>query len=242
MPRGYPDWGRIRKEVGITALGDLGELAVRLGSPIVWDRRGDVIFTDSFDLGLMGWDISNLIATASYELSVEEALHGGFSLKLDPGASAATSHRMARDWPDVGISKTGMEISFLFFSGFDSIDFDLIYQDGAKVFYFRLRYDYPEREIQIVNELDQIETVKSDVLLRPGEKTWHYLKIVADIEKREYLRGIVDRIEVNLTGKEPFSEPSTEAPGYGCMVEITSAATTFNVVYLDSFVFTQNEP
>jgi len=75
MPRGYPDWGRIRKEVGIAAIGDLGELAVRLGASVVWDRRGDVVLVDSFDLGLAPWDISNLTLTASHELSCESAQH-----------------------------------------------------------------------------------------------------------------------------------------------------------------------
>jgi len=93
-----------------------------------------------------------------------------------------------------------------------------------------------------VDENDTLVTVKEGVYLTPGERTWHYIKLTADLESGEYVRGIVDRIEVNLEGKFPFKEETTVAPALSAQVEITPALDTNNVVYLDAFVLTQNEP
>jgi len=52
MAHGTPDWGVTASKKTIYSLHDMGELAVRLGSIVSFDRRGDVIFSDSFQNGL----------------------------------------------------------------------------------------------------------------------------------------------------------------------------------------------
>lgn len=53
--RGMKDWGQYAPTENVTKEVDLNELAVRLGSPIVYDRGGEVLFFDNFDSGLTRW-------------------------------------------------------------------------------------------------------------------------------------------------------------------------------------------
>jgi len=46
MPFGAPDFSNVQKISTLHRLDDMAELAVRLGSPYIWDRQGDVIYID----------------------------------------------------------------------------------------------------------------------------------------------------------------------------------------------------
>lgn len=56
MPRGMPDWGEYSPQEVVSKLLDNAELAARLGSPVLFDRRGTVIFMDDFNCGVNHWD------------------------------------------------------------------------------------------------------------------------------------------------------------------------------------------
>ena len=55
MGHGYPDYGTQGPVSTVHSIQDLGELAVRLGSIVTFDRRGNVLWLDGFDSGIGAW-------------------------------------------------------------------------------------------------------------------------------------------------------------------------------------------
>ena len=55
MTHGVQDFGASSGQNSTYGLTDLGELAVRLGSPVSFDRRGDVVMMETFEDGLDAW-------------------------------------------------------------------------------------------------------------------------------------------------------------------------------------------
>ncbi|GAH83946.1 unnamed protein product, partial [marine sediment metagenome] len=60
MPRGQPDFGMYASASTIGSVSDLAELAVRLGSINIFDRRGKVIDFDDFEDVRKGWEFELL--------------------------------------------------------------------------------------------------------------------------------------------------------------------------------------
>jgi len=57
----------------------LTELAARLGSPIAYERRGQVIFTETFDQGVDDYIWTAETASSTIKLSAASKVHGGYS-------------------------------------------------------------------------------------------------------------------------------------------------------------------
>ena len=89
MARGGPDYGASSARYTIFPVTDLGELAVRLGSPVAYDRQGNVIYTESFENGLAGWDTDTSGAGASVDVSFGRGVHGAWAGRLVAGSDAA---------------------------------------------------------------------------------------------------------------------------------------------------------
>ena len=87
MAHGTPDWGVTAGAVTTYQVTDLGELAVRLGSPISHDRRGDVIWWDDFECTLNKWQTVANGAGSSVALSDARARNGRYSALLISGSA-----------------------------------------------------------------------------------------------------------------------------------------------------------
>ncbi|GAI56753.1 unnamed protein product, partial [marine sediment metagenome] len=79
MAHGQPDFGMYQIAKTIYRLADMGELAVRLGSIVTHDRRGDVIWMDNFDSGIAKWYQFASDDDGLVEWSAERSRSGGFS-------------------------------------------------------------------------------------------------------------------------------------------------------------------
>ena len=66
MAHGAPDWFGTTPQGMVHRVADLAELAARLGSPDVFDRRGNVLFMDSFENGQNNWSHGALVGVSNY--------------------------------------------------------------------------------------------------------------------------------------------------------------------------------
>ncbi|GAH57763.1 unnamed protein product, partial [marine sediment metagenome] len=127
---GKPDWGMQVKSTVYT-LDELSELAVRLGSEVFFDRRGDVLLIDNFENGrtMSFWEKDG--AGSEVVITADHARSGGYSTKLVGGSTddlyADISYRLT--YPVV--SKFGFETHFSIPTQFDRIEFTVWYYTGT---------------------------------------------------------------------------------------------------------------
>jgi hypothetical protein len=112
MAHGRPDFNLTAGVRTTYRWSDFDELAARLGSPVSYDRRGDVIFIESFEHGdgMITWATGGAGSTAG--LSLARARTGHFSAALyTPSVANAYAHLTRRGvYP--AVSPLGAEISF----------------------------------------------------------------------------------------------------------------------------------
>lgn len=87
MAHGAPDWFNVNPMETFYSLTDLGELAARLGCPSRIDRRGKVIWYDTFTSGLGAWDSFAYGAGSGVRLVMAPTVSPGGAMQIDAGTT-----------------------------------------------------------------------------------------------------------------------------------------------------------
>ncbi len=242
MAHGTPDWGVTAGAVTTYQLTDLGELAARLGSIVTFDRRGDVVFLDSFEDGLVHWLPSVAGAGSVADLTTAKTRHGLYAARLVAGAAVGRYGLL--EWygavPVMG--RFGWECSFSLPSTIGSLDVILGVRDGTTFWRGWIQWDDATNELKYVDAAYSYQVIRSGVELDHNANTFHVLKVVLDVEAGEYVRVILDDTEDDLSGIPCYQSASTWAPLFLNSVQVSGRAAATSTVYLDSVILTQNEP
>ncbi|MFH1593720.1 MAG: hypothetical protein ABID09_03365, partial [Candidatus Omnitrophota bacterium] len=94
MAHTNPDYTSKGKLNTITASTDNAELAVRLGSVVTFDRRGNVIFIDDFEGATLFWTTGGAGVGNVEALTAAWGKSGSQSCELTAGAGAAGQARI----------------------------------------------------------------------------------------------------------------------------------------------------
>lgn len=242
MPHGKPDWGVDWAPRTVRGLEDLGEHAVRLGSPHLWDRRGDVILTDTFEHGLGQADqaLSGLLAAI--------ALMGGHSwwgancASLTPGSNLLRYAWLVYRHGLPVNSRTGLEFTFTLAAETDFWYWHLSWRDGTVERFGEVRYDHQNDILEVQERIGGWTQFAADLNLAVGARIWHTGKLVVDFALYDYVRFILNGTEWDLTGRDIGQTALGLAREL--FVYVGHYGTTGNnpVGYTDNVIVTQNEP
>lgn len=242
MGAGAPDFWQYRARSGVTAVYDLGELAVRVGSPVAFDRAGDVIWWDSFEEGVGRW--RSTASGGGYGVRVTTALSrwGGYAAELWPGTAAGATAGMVHTETRPVSGRLG--VSFIWNTEATDGRFQLgvTHSDGNEKTRWFVGIDFDDNALEYSDStatwvtLGTLDKVTRDV------DAWHPIKLVVDLQAYEYVRLLFEEDVFDLSGvaaqvlsiagerKLEFrlSWRSTGGGGRGFLI--------------DAFVLTQNEP
>ena len=112
MARGAPDDSNIKVEGILHGVHELGELAVRLGSPAGWGRSGNLLYADTFKDGLGKGVVSG---TGSGDYGVLENgswAVDGVALKITGDGNPEAFYWLVYSLPWYGSERLGGEVSF----------------------------------------------------------------------------------------------------------------------------------
>lgn len=240
MSHGQPDYGMYTLAKTIYRLSDMGELAVRLESIVSFDRRGDVVWTESFEYGITNWFITKSDGE-TITRTTDEALSGSYSVELQCQANPTTSVGIVRRAPLPVNSRMGVEVAFLPDANARDFRVDMVLYDGTNLY---LGYTYIEMSSGIIyyrNSSGNWAQLATGVTLRQDGYCWHHYKLVVDLEEAEYVRLIMDNTTYSMAGLGLQYTANTSAP----TLELTIKQINNNqasVVYVDDVILTQNEP
>lgn len=218
------------------------ELAVRLGSVVTFDRRGDVLFLDSFEDGLAGWEPSSYGEGGSAVQSSVRARTGAFSCLLTAGSDDYHCAAILRWIPYPCLSSFGFEFSFTYQNLFDYLYLEAYLYTGTFYYRFRIRYVPSEEKIQYEDLSGVFQDIATGVPLLSEEHLFNTMKLVVDFVEGKYKRLLLNNLSYDLT----------DIPVYR-LGGITPAYLYFNIylegredendkAYIDDVIITQNEP
>ncbi len=242
MPHGTPDWGLVGPKDTIYGLDDLGEHAVRLGSPHLWDRRGDVIWFTIFENGLEGALEVVSAGTCNVRLWTGYARQGAFHVHVEVEHPAAHYAALEKWLPFPVTSGIGCEFSFWDYTerGPWYIQIDAV--DEAASYEGRVRVWPGTGVLQYYDATGVWVALTSGTEYILRDHTWHTMKLVIMFDLGLYNRVILDD-EVYDMGALPLYAGRAPGPKYLHVVVGRMGHDTVDVWgYMDSVIVTQNEP
>lgn len=218
------------------------ELAVRLGSPKFFDRRGDVLFMDIFENGFNKWRTLAANTGSEAVLTADRSKSGGYSAKLVGGSITPWYSVMWTALPYSILSKCGIELHFCMPELIDKMLVEFMCHDGTNKYEAIITYDRTNQKLQYQDSGGVNQDIVTSFTLYPYDGLFHALKLVADFEINKYHRLIVNETTYDLSA---YGLQETSSPGVKeleVIIYLYSRDGYNDCVYIDNIIVTQNEP
>lgn len=242
MQRGAPDDYQLRTWAATYPIGDLGELAARLGSIVIFDRRGGVIYLDDFNDGLLHWTKGVAGAGSSVAPSSAYARHAGCSIALTVGAVVNSSAQLLGVFPYKDTGTFGWEIAFTVNTDVLRIITEMRIYDGTYFIRPGIRYTHSTRALDYRDAAAAWVNFATGPVLREADYCFHIAKLVADIDTPAYVRFLLDGVEYDLSSYTPPKTPDATGQQINPMITLYGDATHGETIYVDDAILTIDEP
>lgn len=237
-----PDWRRLNVTSQSFPVTDLGEVAARLDSPVVFDRRGDVFDLTTFEYGLGGWRGLSSGDGSSTELTRTYARRGNYAVHLVTGTTSAMSAQITKDVGLQALGRFGFHAAVARRLPLTSIGLWAEHKDGLRDYYYAVQWLPATGELQVRNAAGAFVTVATSGIVPATQPTWVDLKMVIDLDTKRYERGLLGRAQVDLSGYTAQDLAAATTESLTLWVIATGDAGANRNGYVDAVVLTVNEP
>lgn len=231
---------------------DIAELAARLGSPVTFDRRGNVVWFDDFESNINKWSIrfsgngpgdTPLGVGGGAVLSADAVYRGSLAAKLTTPDAVGDGVNLDLFLPVATITNLGAEVSFTLDDDVWWYQITIIRRNGTVGLGGAIRYSLPGQVLTYWNSAggrtDLIAPL--DLGVAPeGSHQWHTLKMVADMTNGKYLRCIIDDQSIDMVA-DMLVMPYISSPSTFVSVNSSNGAVGNHSNFVDNVIVTQNE-
>lgn len=218
------------------------ELAVRLGSINIYERRGTTVFMEDFEGAGLFWTGSGAGTGNVQALSTAWGKSGSQSCELTAGAGALGQARIYREFyvPLVGL--TGIESSFTVDAATDYVHMHMRYYDGSGYKSGGLRYDRANTKIEYQNSSNVWTELIASYELNTTTKQFNTWKLILDLENTEYERMLINDKEEDMDGVALYDTGTGGTEHLYVNIRHDSAHDDAKTIYIDNVILTTNEP
>ena len=242
MVHGLPDWGLRGPKSTTYGLDDLGEAVARLGSPVVWDRRGDVVAIESFEGSGGSYDTHAWGVGAAVHRTCAGAHTGAYGYALTAGSNGLCAASVFILSPALVLGPCGLEIWFGLNPNTEYIAIDFVYYTGTEVIDALLRYSHALSTVSVYAEGPVWHEFAAGITLPNWGVPKHVIKLVANFDTRRYVRAIVNEVTYDLhTIPMYVAGDPTDSQVIGNVIHGAVPLTNPEII-VDDLILTQNEP
>ena len=241
MAHGSPDYGPRRPLTVVYPIGDMGELAARLGSNALFDRRGHTLWFDDFGDTITKWEIDTTGAGGAVELSTARVHIGTKSARLTPGSAAGNRAGVKKKLGAIQPTKIGFGLAVSICDTHKEHVLEIEYYDGYLYHFAAIRYDHNLSVLQYQNTDEAFVTFASNIALHDYQSLFYNFKLVIDLNSKKYTRFLTDSKEYDLSSYSYATLTSASTPLLICTYRVYNHAIGNTHSYLDSVRITQNE-
>ena len=238
----YPDGGFASGGMAYPLVGDLAELASRLGGLNTFNREGNVIYIENFESGAPQWSESGYGAGADMMVSSLRALSPPFSLQLTTGSSEERGIKTTLNLPLFERSVFGLEYAFTHELATSEHIAHFYVHEGTKRYEYFVKLDVSAGELELKVDNGDWDVFASGLNMKTDAWTFHQLKLVVDTVDNEYVRFLYDDTEYDLSAYVPNEEPDTDPPGIEIAIQYKASYAANLVTHIDNVIITRNEP
>jgi hypothetical protein len=223
-------------------VGDLGELAARMGSPVTYDRRGEVVWFETVSHGASDFDEINMNAGATYKITPAKALRSGYSFLVAVSATPGTYGQIHHYETFQNSNSMGLEEVFFIGAGTNYHALIVDYYNGTQHAMAMVTLD------NVGNTIKYKNSAGADVICYSNGATFNsllrrkHLKMVIDCVTLTYKRILYNNLVIDLSGVPLYVTASTAEPFIDCRIFHTGNALAAESWYHNATILTLNEP
>lgn len=238
MARGGPDFGAINpRELTAPAL-DPGELAVRLGSPVVWDRRGFVLRMITGATPLQALRVSE-VGSAESHIQARPTPLGPYCWRFTttgPGDSIEVQELV----PYTGAAGSGYELMFRPRDPGVTIQTDLLLRDGAAGARGGLRLDGSGGSgVEFLDSSATWTATPTQPAVYPVSGGWHVFKWAMDTST--YLYAELDGLDLGIAAEAVDDQGATSERSIQVGLDFTGSGFVTGETLVAGMILTTNE-
>jgi hypothetical protein len=249
MSRGYPDFKLNPGNYGQFS-SDNSELAVRLGSPDIFERRGRVLWFDDMQNGLSKYLVGGG-ATTYHEAVLQYGFLNGVTFRLAPAPAMGDYPGLVWSVPVFTYTKLGIE--FLIRSvqiGVTTptwISLRITYFDGVSYYNFSVEIRFDLGYLQVYSYAPpgpnyfKVLTPNYPMQNQTTDISYNYFKMVIDLANKTYDRLVYNQQGVDLSAYTSQAVPSPTRTRIDFIYTV-HPNTTANPIDLCNPIVTIDEP
>lgn len=221
------------------------ELAARLGSPMMFDRRGDILYHDDFESPTLKC-YPRAYGNATSNRSNSYSRSGDFSLKCTTDAIVGSGDYAGLMYShnDFHIGNVGTQISFMcadVANDYKIMNF-LYWYDGSNVYRALIYWYNATGKLWYNNSLGVMTELAGTYKYKYSERNFAAIKLVVDMEKKEYVRVLLFGSEIDMSGIAIENDGATSDRYLYTSFTIGNESAVSSTMYFDNYILTENEP
>lgn len=220
---------------------DIGELAVRLGSIVSYDRRGVVIFQDNFDYGISKYNVVAAAAGSGVNLSAERCLSSGFSCELKTASATNGYTSITRTLHPLKALPMGFEVSFSEDTGLSTLVLTLLYQKDGISQSGIIKYNFATHDLSYQDSLGNFIVLDNVKSLTYDTHSFNTLKFVIDPNIIQYVRVLFNNREYDLSGIDMFHTAVVLSDRIIMSVAVNGDGVNSRSLWVDNLIVTIGE-
>jgi hypothetical protein len=225
-----------------TVVADLGELAARMGSPVTYDRRGEVVYFEDMRHGLNDIDFISAGFGATYAITADHGLTSGYTLAISTSALDGSFVSWSNYHNIVTSETVGIEECFMAYKKFKYHSLFGYTDTGVNMLAPAIRLNGVTKTLEYQNDTGAWTVIHTFGYYPYGSYHHHHLKLVYNIISKKYMRFMFDDLEIDMTGFGFLVGVTQGHPGIYANVGHTVSDAQVNALYHNHLVITLNEP
>lgn len=240
MPIGRPDWYDAGKSNILSSMSDMAELAVRLGSPISYDRSGKTIFYDVFERIDGVYVFAESGVGTGHALNTTYSQYGGSSVLTIINAGAANYVNVARNsraWRgdflsfEVGILSNRIPDQF-------TLTFT-VYLDGVRyIAAIDIRDDF--KDFYYYNTGAAFVLFAEETIPSYGVNVYNVLRLIFNIKELKYVGFTINEQGYDLSAYNVYQVATGASNAINCALRCYGDAAGALSFYLDHLVISED--
>lgn len=241
MPHGLPDDADVVVSAPVIALQDMGELAVRVGSPVIYDRFGNVVMMEDWSCGEGRWyHLANTAYNYVY-LSSSHFRSAGVSALIVSGVGGEDHMDLIHRGPPLVPGKVGMSFLFHWNNNVADLRWQLqVERDNVETL-FSVRVNRETEAIEYLDVNGNFVELEPSVGIGYTYGLFRFGKLVVDTEAMAYIRFSLDDVAYSLAVAGWITGTPLGVNRVDAWVEMHQKSGVTAHIYVDNIILTQNE-
>jgi len=242
MAHGTPDYGPTAALKTVYTALDLAELAARLGSPVTFDRRGNVIWFDDFSGSLCNWKRALYGDDSSAEITNLHSRSGAFSVECIAEATINRYAGLTNTRAVPVLSRIGFELSFSMCDNNWWLELLTVLQTPTEYHEANVYWDESTKKLNYYGNDLLYHEFGPAIPLEYDLYAFNTLKVVVDYVNHKYVRALLNSVAVDMSTYDYRYIVAPATPYLHFSIHNRTREAAVKTMYLDDVIITQNEP